>query len=162
WTEVKEALVAALARAPQERAAYVAAVSATDPELGRELEGLLAYHADEEFLEEPAVPGMVVLEPALGPGALFGPYQIESPLGVGGMGLVFLARDRALDRPVALKFLAAELQRQEEGRRRFLREAKAAAALDHPYICKIYQTGEEQGRPFIAMEYVRGETLRQR
>jgi TolB-like protein/predicted Ser/Thr protein kinase len=78
------------------------------------------------------------------------------------MGLVFLAQDRVLDRPVALKFLSAALQRQEESRHRFLREAKAAAALDHPYICKIYQTGETDGCPFIAMEYVRGETLRRR
>ncbi len=75
------------------------------------------------------------------------------------MGVVFLAQDRTLDRPVALKFLSDELQQDATARRRFVREAKAAAALDHPYICKIYETGEADGRPFIAMEYVRGETL---
>ena len=86
-------------------------------------------------------------------------YEIREPLGAGGMGVVFLAQDRTLDRPVALKFLSDELQQDTRARRRFLREAKAAAALDHPYICKIYETGEADGRPFIAMEYVRGETL---
>ncbi len=86
-------------------------------------------------------------------------YEIGKPLGQGGMGVVFLARDRTLDRPVALKFLSNELQEDATARRRFVREAKAAAALDHPYICKIYETGEADGRPFIAMEYVRGETL---
>ncbi len=78
------------------------------------------------------------------------------------MGTVFLAQDRTLDRPVALKFLADELQQDTTARRRFLREAKAAAALDHPYICKIYEAGEADGRSFIAMEYVRGETLAER
>ncbi len=89
-------------------------------------------------------------------------YEIREPLGAGGMGMVFLAKDRTLDRPVALKFLSDELQEDAAARRRFLREAKAAAALDHPYICKIYETGETDGRPFIAMEYVRGETLADR
>ncbi len=89
-------------------------------------------------------------------------YEIREPLGAGGMGVVFLAQDRTLDRPVALKFLSGELQQDTRARRRFLREAKAAAALDHPYICKIYETGEADGRPFIAMEYVRGETLADR
>ncbi len=78
------------------------------------------------------------------------------------MGEVFLARDQTLDRRVALKFLPENLQQDETAKKRFLREAKSAAALDHPYICKIYETGEAEGRPFIAMEYVRGETLEHR
>ena len=160
WTRVKQALATALARAPEDRAAYLEAIGAKDPELGREVESLLAHQAEAEFLEHPAVPAVAAPGPALGPGDMFGQYQIQSVLGEGGMGLVFLAQDRALDRPVALKFLSAALRQQEDARRRFLREAKAAAALDHPYICKIYQTGEEDGHPFIAMEYVRGETLR--
>ena len=162
WAVVKQALVEALTRAPQERAAYLEAITVTDPELRQEVEGLLAHHADEDFVEQRAMPVVAVPGSALRPGATFGPYEIQSQLGEGGMGLVFLAQDRALDRPVALKFLSARLQQPDEARRRFLREAKAAAALDHPYICKIYQTGEEDGRPFIAMEYVRGETLRSR
>jgi serine/threonine protein kinase len=160
WTQVKQAVAEALARAPGERTAHLATIGIADPDLGREVADLLTHHADDTFLERSAVPEDASPEPALG--AMFGPYQIQSLLGRGGMGLVFLAQDRVLDRPVALKFLSAALQRQEESRRRFLREARAAAALDHPYICKIYQTGEEDGCPFIAMEYVRGDTLRRR
>jgi serine/threonine protein kinase/TolB-like protein/tetratricopeptide (TPR) repeat protein len=156
WEQVKNALADALARDPGDRAGYIQALAGEDADLARDVEGLLGHHV-EGFLEEPAVPGGTPLA-----GTAFGPYVIESPIGEGGMGIVYLAQDRTLDRPVALKFLAAALERRKDARRRFLREARAAAALDHPYICKIYQTGEEQGRPFIAMEYVRGETLRRR
>ena len=157
WQEVKEALAAALALDEAERSAYLATMAATDAELHGEVAGLLAYGPADGFLEQPAVP-----TPRLGSGTAFGAYDINSRLGEGGMGVVFLGRDRTLDRPVALKFLSDVLERQPDARRRFLLEAKAAAALDHPYICKIYQTGEESGRPFIAMEYVRGETLKER
>ena len=78
------------------------------------------------------------------------------------MGEVFLAQDKTLDRHVALKLLARKLEEDETAKKRFLREAKSAAALDHPYICKIYEIGETAGRSFIAMEYVGGETLAQK
>ena len=100
--------------------------------------------------------------PAPTAGNRFSRYEIREPLGAGEMGTVFLAQDSTLDRPVALKFLSDELAQDDTARRRFLREARAAAALDHPYIGKIYETGEADGRPFIAMEYVRGETLAER
>ena len=87
-------------------------------------------------------------------------YRILASLGQGGMGDVFLARDTVLDRKVALKFLAHEMQKDPRARKRFLREAKSAAALDHPYICKIYEAGEDQKKSFIAMEYVQGATLK--
>ncbi len=87
-------------------------------------------------------------------------FRIEASLGRGGMGEVFLAQDTTLDRKVALKFLAEELQQDTNARLRFLREAKSAASLDHPYICKIYAVGEEGGKAFIAMEYVQGATLK--
>jgi tetratricopeptide (TPR) repeat protein/predicted Ser/Thr protein kinase len=89
-------------------------------------------------------------------------YQILHPLGKGGMGEVFLAEDTVLGRKVALKFLPEEAHQDSAARTRFLREAKSAAALDDPFICKIYETGEVNGRPFIAMEYVEGESLRSR
>jgi serine/threonine-protein kinase len=86
-------------------------------------------------------------------------FRLVEPLGKGGMGQVFLAEDTALGRRVALKFLPAALEEDPTARERFLREAKAAAALDHPYICKIYEIGEVEGRAFIAMEYIEGTTL---
>lgn len=87
-------------------------------------------------------------------------YEIIKLLGKGGMGEVYLARDSILDRKVALKFLPDELESDPRTRDRFLREAKSAAALDHPFICKIYETGEWQGKAFIAMEYIEGSTLK--
>ena len=89
-------------------------------------------------------------------------YLILEKIGQGGMGEVFLAQDTTLNRKVALKFLPGELQRSPSARQRFLREAKAAAALDHPYICKIHEIDEFEGRSFISMEYVPGRNLRQR
>ncbi|MDA2923932.1 serine/threonine protein kinase [Acidobacteria bacterium AH-259-L09] len=89
-------------------------------------------------------------------------YRVLEKLGEGGMGEVFLAQDTSLDRKVALKFLPEFLQEDPIACKRFLREAKSAAALDHPYICKIYEVGEAEGKDFIAMEYVPGETLRDR
>jgi len=89
-------------------------------------------------------------------------YRILERLGQGGMGEVFLAQDTTLDRKVALKFLPEELQQNPTVRKRFLREAKSAAALDHPFICKIYEIGKAQDRTFIAMEYIQGVNLEER
>ncbi|MFC1629140.1 protein kinase [Gemmatimonadota bacterium] len=89
-------------------------------------------------------------------------YKIVDKLGEGGMGQVYLADDTSLDRKVALKFLPEDLQQDPTARKRILREAKAAAALDHPYICNIFQVGEEEDIAFIAMEYVQGQTLKEK
>ncbi len=92
----------------------------------------------------------------------FSHYRIISKLGAGGMGEVFLAQDIELERRVALKILPADLAGDDENIRRFIREAKAASALNHPNILTIYEVGHEQGLRYISTEYIHGETLRQR
>src|SRR3954469_21375527 len=88
-----------------------------------------------------------------------GRYELVCPLGHGAMATVDLAHDVELDRPVALKRLAENLARDQDLRRRFLREARLAARLAHPNVVRVFDVGEDDGRPFIAMEYVEGETL---
>jgi eukaryotic-like serine/threonine-protein kinase len=88
-----------------------------------------------------------------------GRYTVERTLGGGGMAVVYLAQDGELDRPVAIKILAGHVLGDKEFRARFVREARMAARLSHPNVVSIYDTGEEEGRPFIVMEYVEGETL---
>ena len=93
-------------------------------------------------------------------GKTVGHYRITARLGAGGMGEVFLAEDTRLDRKAAIKFLPADLAGDPDRRRRFLTEAKAASALNHPHVCVVYDVGEtEDGLPFIAMEFVEGQSL---
>src|SRR2546422_5789844 len=95
-------------------------------------------------------------------GTKLGRYEIRSQLGAGGMGEVYLAQDTKLDRKVALKILSAEVVPHRDRMERFVREAKAAAALNHPNIAHIYEIGESEGVNFIAMEFVDGVTLREK
>jgi eukaryotic-like serine/threonine-protein kinase len=94
-------------------------------------------------------------------GFLVGPYVIETPIGQGGMGIVYLARHASLDRRVALKVLATDRAREPLALDRFLREARAAAALDHPNIVRLYDIGQGAGVHFLVMEYVEGTTLQE-
>ena len=89
-------------------------------------------------------------------------YRIIEPIGAGGMGAVYKAYDNKLERVVALKVLPPEYVSQQDRRRRFFQEARAASALTHPHILTVYEVGEDEGKPYIAMEFIEGETLRQK
>jgi eukaryotic-like serine/threonine-protein kinase len=99
---------------------------------------------------------------ALTSGTKLGPYEIQSPLGAGGMGEVYRARDTRLSRTVAVKILPAHLSQDAEARDRFDREAQAISSLSHPNICHLYDVGNENGISYLVMEYVEGETLANR
>jgi serine/threonine protein kinase/Tol biopolymer transport system component len=99
---------------------------------------------------------------ALTSGSKLGPYEIQSPLGAGGMGEVYRARDTRLDRTVAIKILRAHLSSDPDLKQRFDREAKAISSLNHPHICTLYDIGNDNGIDFLVMEFLEGETLAQR
>ena len=98
----------------------------------------------------------------LSPGTTLGPYQIDAPLGAGGMGEVYKATDTRLDRTVAIKVLPEHVADDPDLRQRFEREAKTISSLNHPHICTLYDVGQEDGIDFLVMEYLDGETLAQR
>ena len=99
----------------------------------------------------------------LGPGTRLGPYTITAELGHGGMGVVYTAHDPRLKRQVAIKLLTADLTRDETAKQRFLQEAQAASALDHPNICTIHEINETpDGQLYLVMAYYEGETLKER
>ena len=96
---------------------------------------------------------------SLSPGSRLGRYEIRSQLGAGGMGEVYLALDTKLNRRVAIKLLPPDSISSDHANKRLLREARAAATLDHPNICAVHEVAEENGQSFIVMQYVEGETL---
>jgi eukaryotic-like serine/threonine-protein kinase len=99
---------------------------------------------------------------ALTSGTKLGPYEIQSPLGAGGMGEVYRARDTRLDRTVAVKILPIHLSENAAAKHRFDREARAISSLSHPNICHLYDVGQQDAISYLAMEYLEGETLADR
>ena len=91
-----------------------------------------------------------------------GPYEIQTPLGAGGMGEVYRARDTRLGRDVALKFFPPTFPSNPELKERFQREARAISSLNHPNICTLHDVGQQDGVDFLVMEYLEGKTLQQR
>src|SRR5580704_16846649 len=99
---------------------------------------------------------------ALASGTKLGPYEIQSPLGAGGMGEVYRACDTRLDRIVAIKILPAHLSDNPEAKQRFDREARAISSLNHPNICTLFDVGHQNGIDYLVMEFLEGETLADR
>ncbi len=162
WQQVKAVFQQTLERDSSERAAWLAQACVGDDALRGEVEKLLAgYEQAGSFIETPAhevAADFLAAHTSL-TGQQLNHYQILSLLGKGGMGEVYQARDTQLDRTVALKILPADLATDAERMRRFVREAKAASALNHPHVATIYEIGAANGVRFIAMEYVAGQTL---
>ena len=165
WKKVNDLFESAIERAPEERAAFLDESCHGDEGMRREVESLLTSHERaENFIEVPAfevAPELVTNDKAGAlVGKLIGHYRIESLIGVGGMGEVYLARDERLGRKAALKLLPDNLTIDEAQLSRFKNEARSASALNHPNILTVYEIGAEGDRQFIAMEFIEGVTLR--
>src|SRR6266496_2791890 len=165
WKQVNDLFQSAVKRAPDERAAFLDKACQGDEPLRREVGSLLTSHErSENFIELPAykVAPELVANDKTGAlvGKLIGHYRIESLIGVGGMGEVYLARDERLGRKVALKLLPGSLTTDETQLSRFKNEARSASALNHPNILTVYEIGTDGNRQFIATEFIEGITLR--
>jgi len=165
WQQVNDLFHSAVERAPTERAAFLDEACRGDEGLCREVKSLLTSHErTEHFIESPAfevAPELLVSDRAGAlVGELIGHYRIESLIGIGGMGEVYLARDEQLGRKAALKLLPEHLTADEAQLSRFKTEARSASALNHPNILTVYEIGIEGNRQFIATEFIEGVTLR--
>ena len=163
WDDVERIVEAALALAPPERTAFLANACRDDLVLRAEVESLLAHEAAaEHLLSTPAAALMAMAGDATFVGRQFGTYTVVELLGVGGMGEVYRARDRELERDVAIKILPAAFITDADRLARFEREAKILAALNHSHIGAIYGLERVEGMPALVLELVEGPTLADR
>jgi len=165
WPEIEALLDEAFERPAGERGAFLDRACAGDPELRAAVEALLA--ADEaagDFLitPAPAAAAALLAETAADVTRELGPYRLVREIGSGGMGVVYEAEDTRLRRRVAIKLLPPECSRDPAAKERFLREARAASALDDPNICTVHDIGECDGQLYIVMAFYEGETLKER
>jgi len=161
WARVNELFHLALERPASDRTAFLRDACAGNEALRREVVSLLDAHAAAtDFIEPPTLAGLSADSGDTLVGRTFGQYRIHRVLGEGGMGIVYLADDTRLARPVALKALPARYMQDDGSRERLKREARAAAALSDPGIATVYALEEFDGHVFIAFEFVSGETLR--
>lgn len=164
WQRISDIFEGALERTPEERRAWLDAVCADDDEVRREAESLLDRHDESMLLDRPVadVAARLLHDRPLAAGTRIGPFRIESPLGAGGMGVVYRARDTKLDREVAIKTLPPALAADAERLARFTREARLLATLNHPNIGAIYGLEESGGHVALVLELVDGPTLADR
>jgi eukaryotic-like serine/threonine-protein kinase len=165
WQQIETLFFAALDRELNERTKFLRQVCGADEDLYLQVDSLLSAHeTSEDFLDDACFSiGLKVLDKSLNvlePNQKFGGYKVSRLLGSGGMGEVYLARDERLGRNVAIKLLPEFLTKHAGWRERFAREALAAAAVSHPNIAHVYEVGENDNLPYIAMEYVAGKSLR--
>jgi len=164
WQQVKVLFRSSLEHEVKERPAFLNDACAGDDALRREVESLLASYKESDSIVRTPVDAAVQLLTSDKAESLVGQqldhYEIIAPLGEGGMGAVYLARDTKLGRKVALKLLPCYFSSDPQRLRRFEQEACAASALNHPNILTIYEIGETNGTQFIATEFIEGETLR--
>jgi eukaryotic-like serine/threonine-protein kinase len=165
WKQINDLFQSAVERAPSERATFLHEACHGDEGLRREVESLLTSHEQaENFIELPAfkLARELVNRARASPliGKSIGHYRIESLIGIGGMGEVYLARDERLGRKAALKLLPDSLTTDGTQLSRFKNEARSASALNHPNILTVYEIGAEGNRQFIATEFIEGITLR--
>jgi eukaryotic-like serine/threonine-protein kinase len=167
WRRIEELYHAALTSDASQRTAFLIEACAGDEALRRDVESLLAHEpAASGFLAAPALAveaRVMADEPgALSVGRRLGPYTIHSPLGAGGMGQVYRARDSKLGREVAIKVLPPVFWTDPDRRVRFEREARMLAALNYPHVGAIYGLEELDGTPALILELVDGDTLAER
>jgi Tol biopolymer transport system component len=165
WQRIVGVYENVLSHPPASRSKILDEACAGDDELRREVESMLRAREEAgNFLSPDHLQLHIreLSEPDVAPGRTFGRYYIQSIIGAGGMGEVYLAHDTELDRQVALKVLPAQFTRDKERVARFRREARAASALSHPNIVTIYDIGETGETRYIAAEFVEGVTLRDR
>ncbi len=160
WEKAKQIFAEASKLAPELRSPFLDEVCGDGDGMRREVESLLASHDATGFLEKPAVGEVAdVIYRAKNVGKHFGHYEIIERIGAGGMGEVYLAEDKKLDRKVAVKILNEKFARHESNLSRFIQEAKAASGLNHPNILVIHEVGEDENTHYIVSEFIKGKTL---